>query len=211
MTSASSIALALVVLAIAGGIAAVPFEPVAVHTLATCAVLLAGGALVARGRRPGWLPRGGRWYAPAALSIALALVSAVALFGPLQAPGHVRPPTAQGLLVVLAVPAAEEIFFRGALLRLRPDHRAVSVVVSACAFGLMHHPLGWTQVWVMTGAGALLGTLAVLTRSVALPVVVHGAFNALAVAYREDTPVALLLPLVAGFGLSFSGWWRSRE
>jgi membrane protease YdiL (CAAX protease family) len=211
MASAPSLTLAVAVLALAGGLAAVRFEPVAVHTLATCAVLLLGGVLVARDRRPGWLPDPGRRYTPAALSIGLLLVSAVALFGLLRVGASARIPAVQSVLVVLAVPAAEEIFFRGALLRLSPDHRAVSVVLSACAFGLMHHALGWPQVWVMTAAGALLGTLAVVTRSVALPIVVHCAFNALAVAYREQVPVALLLPLVAGFGLSFGSWWRSRD
>lgn len=211
MAPAPSIVLAVVVLVLAGGISAVPFEPTEVHTLVTCAVLLTGGALVARGRRPGWLLGGDRWYTPAALSVILVLLSSVVSFGPLGVDIEPRPPALQAVLVVLAVPAAEEIFFRGALLRLWPAHRAASIIVSAYAFGLMHHALGWPQVWVMAAAGALLGTLAVLTRSVALPVVVHCAFNALAVAYREQTPAALLLPLVVGFGLSFGSWWRNRD
>lgn len=212
MASARSFALAAAVLVLAAALARLPFAPVEAHTLATSAVLLVGGVLVARGTDPGWFPRSRRLavQAPRVLALFLALVSLVLLLGPLEVPATLALPSLQGALVIAVVPVAEEAFFRGALLRLAPAHRAVSIGVSATLFGLLHLALGWPVALMMALGGGALGALATGTRAISLAVVVHAAFNGLAVAYREAAPLALVLPVAIAVGLSLGAWRTSR-
>ncbi len=211
MATARSFALAAAVLAVAAALSRLPFGPVELHTLATSAVLLVG-VLVAPGADPGWFPRSRRLavVAPRVIAVTLALACLALVLGPLQIPATAALPSLQGALVVAIVPIAEEAFFRGALLRLAPRHRAVSVASSAALFGMLHLALGWPAALMMTLAACALGALAVYTRAISLAVVLHASFNGLAVAYREAAPLALLLPVVIAFGLSSGPWRKSR-
>jgi len=84
-------------------------------------------------------------------------------------------------VVIVGAPVAEELFFRGLLLRaLQPRIGAPgAVAVSAVAFGLAHfEPL---QLPVLVLFGVVLGTLAVRTRRLGPSICAHAAFNAVAV------------------------------
>lgn len=84
-------------------------------------------------------------------------------------------------VVVVGAPVAEELFFRGLLLRaLQPRIGAPgAVAVSAVAFGLAHfEPL---QLPVLAGFGMVLGIVALRTGRLGPGIFAHAAFNALAV------------------------------
>lgn len=99
------------------------------------------------------------------------------------------------LVVVLLGPFAEELFFRGLLLRSllkrRPEKRfrkASAVLVTSLVFGLAHTAnvaggfTGVITIFLLTGlVGAALGTLAVRTGRLGPSLVTHVTYNALAV------------------------------
>lgn len=190
-------------------IARVPVADMAPLDVATCAVLLLAAGNVARrgspylisaaGRLPGWIP-----LAAASLFTA---GSAWLLLGPLAPALHA--PSAwsfHGVLLVTAIPVAEELFFRGTLLRILPRARGLSVVGSAAMFGLLHLQLGWQVALGMALAGCALGGLALATRSLALPIALHACFNGLATAYQEGRPWYLVGPLALVLGLWVVSW-----
>jgi len=87
-----------------------------------------------------------------------------------------------GIAVVILAPLTEEWLFRGilvpALQRAAGARRAwvgvlVSVVVSSLIFGLLHWPV-W---WVPGVYGMVLALLSLRLRSLAIPMLVHGAIN----------------------------------
>lgn len=84
-------------------------------------------------------------------------------------------------VVIVGAPLAEELFFRGLLLRaLQPRIGTPGAVgVSALAFGLAHfEPL---QLPVLVLFGVILGVLAVRTGRLGPSICAHAAFNAVAV------------------------------
>ena len=84
-------------------------------------------------------------------------------------------------VVVVGAPVAEELFFRGLLLRALAGRigSPAAVAISAVAFGLVHYePL---QLPVLVLFGVILGVLAVRTRRLGPSICAHAAFNAVAV------------------------------
>ncbi len=83
-----------------------------------------------------------------------------------------------GLIIVLAGPLLEEVFFRGALLSpLRRAHTlGASVVATAALFALAHD--GW-QMWApIAVVGVALGLMRVASGSLVPSVLLHATFNA---------------------------------
>lgn len=86
------------------------------------------------------------------------------------------------LIVVIGAPIAEEIFFRGLVLRAfeRRFGTVVGVIASSVLFGATHfQPL---QFPALTVAGAVFGVLAVRAGRLGPAILAHMAFNALTVA-----------------------------
>jgi len=84
-------------------------------------------------------------------------------------------------VVVVGAPLAEELFFRGLLLRAVGFRfgNVAAVIVSAVAFGLAHfEPL---QMPVLVLFGVVLGVLAVRSGRLGPSICAHAAFNAVAV------------------------------
>ncbi|MHB8670877.1 MAG: CPBP family intramembrane glutamic endopeptidase [Acidimicrobiales bacterium] len=90
------------------------------------------------------------------------------------------------LIVVVAVPVAEELFFRGLILRAleRRAGRVVAVVVSAIAFGVAHldgsqgAATGLTLFAALAAFGVLQALLAEATGRLGPGIVSHATFNA---------------------------------
>jgi len=99
------------------------------------------------------------------------------------------PSLGRGLLVVAclvaAVPAMEELFFRGLLLfGLRARYGdAAAILVSACLFGVSH--LNAVAAVYAATAGIVLGVLALRTRSIWPGIALHAAVNAMPVLLPE--------------------------
>ena len=198
----------------AGVLGRVTWDPIASHTLVTCVAMLVGAVLVARGPAPRWFPRG--WVRAAALPCGVGLAStAVAawlLLGPLSGAGRPTAPLdANVVLLVIMVPVAEEGLFRGALLRLAPQRPIAAALASSAVFALLHAQLGWGQVALMGAVGCGLCAVALRTRGLALPIVLHGVFNALAAGYQGNQPTALLLAVGLTVAVAAAGWLAARE
>jgi len=112
----------------------------------------------------------------------------------------------EAVLLVLAVPVAEEAFFRGTLLRLSTRRPVLLAAVSALCFGALHWKLGGVMMVAMAALGAGLAALALVSRSVALPTIVHAVFNGLAVGYRERALSGVLLALAGAGVVAAAGW-----
>lgn len=99
------------------------------------------------------------------------------------------PSLGRGLLVVVclvaAIPAMEELFFRGfVLFGLRARYgNAAAIIGSACLFGISH--LDAVAAIYATVAGLVLGMLALRTRSIWPGIAVHAAVNAMPVLLPE--------------------------
>jgi membrane protease YdiL (CAAX protease family) len=195
------------------GLSSLHWAPVESHTLVTGALLLACGSAFAREGSPRfvaprpWLARAG----PAALGITLAAGSAVLLAGPMDLPPRISSPTLQGLLLVTLIPLGEELYFRGALLRCAPRHPWLAAAATTVIFAAMHHAMGPFMMVTMAIVGAALAALVLVTRSVALGVVLHASFNGLAAAWQERDWCYLLLPVAVAVVLSALGWLPGRD
>jgi membrane protease YdiL (CAAX protease family) len=86
------------------------------------------------------------------------------------------------ILLAVAAPVVEELFFRGLLLRglLNRMPAPAAIAVSAVLFGLAHFE--WVQLAGLAAFGVLLGILAWRTKRLAPSISAHMAFNAAAVA-----------------------------
>jgi len=97
---------------------------------------------------------------------------------------------AQAVLVVLLVPVAEEIMFRGVLYRhLREAtsrwRRGVSIAAAALASGALFaavHPQGWVAIPPLAAVGAVLALEREWRSSLLAPVITHMLVNGLTVA-----------------------------
>jgi uncharacterized protein len=92
---------------------------------------------------------------------------------------------ALGVLVILAAPISEEIFFRGFIfggLRGRMSFWAAALI-SGLLFGLVHLPTGPAQVPPLAVFGALLAWLYERTGSLGPPIFMHMIQNAIAFSY----------------------------
>ena len=109
------------------------------------------------------------------------LVVVVVVFALAWPPRPVHSPLAPALTLVLLVPLAEELYFRGLLLDVlvRLVGKAAALVASSLLFGLLHLPQG--LLLPMTVLAVLLGLTALWTRSVVWAAALHVAWNALAV------------------------------
>ena len=87
------------------------------------------------------------------------------------------------LIVVIGAPIAEELFFRGLVLRAfeRTMGTAWGVAISSVAFGLTHFQ--GLQTPALCAFGLVLGLLVVRTGRLGTAVVAHMAFNAVSVIY----------------------------
>jgi membrane protease YdiL (CAAX protease family) len=95
---------------------------------------------------------------------------------------------ALGLLVILAAPISEEIFFRGFLfggLRGRMSFWAAAIV-SGTLFGLVHLPTGPAQVPPLAVFGVVLAWLYERTGSLGPPIFMHMIQNAIAFSYTTS-------------------------
>ncbi len=101
------------------------------------------------------------------------------------------------LYVCLVGPIVEELVYRGAIMRaLKPWGSRVAVVISAVAFGLMHHDI--QQGFAATITGLLLGTIAIkygLRYSIILHII-GNSWVTLVGALPQGSPVSI------GFGLT---------
>lgn len=92
---------------------------------------------------------------------------------------------ALGVLIVLAAPVAEEVFFRGFLfggLRGRMSFWPAAVI-SGLLFGLVHLPGGPLQVPPLAVFGVLLAWLYERTGSLGPPILMHAIQNAISFSY----------------------------
>ena len=85
------------------------------------------------------------------------------------------------LIVVICAPIAEELFFRGLVLRAFENSlgTAWAVVISSVAFGLTHFE--GIQTPALCAFGVVLALLVVRTRRLGTSIVTHMAFNAVSV------------------------------
>ena len=200
--------LAGAVLLAAGGVSCVPWSPPWTHTLATCVLLGGGGVLVGRGRVPRWFPSTARraLVVPLAVGLPLAAVAALLLVVGLEVPwtpGRGIP--LQAALVATLVPVAEEMFFRGALIRAIPGPRIAAIGISSVLFGALHLQLGVVPAVVAAVAGGILCALALGTGSLVVPMAIHLVYNGLATSYREGQPALLACSTLAVLGLAALG------
>jgi membrane protease YdiL (CAAX protease family) len=86
------------------------------------------------------------------------------------------------LMVAIGAPIAEELFFRGLVLRSFEKRLGIrwAVVASSLVFGITHLQL--LQLPALTVAGLVFALLAVRTDRLGTAVVAHMAFNAATVA-----------------------------
>lgn len=209
MASGRDLILASLLVAAAAGVSSLAWEPVESHTLVVC-VIMGCGLAVARGRTPSLLPADSPpGFTPVVLGLTLAGLSAALLAGPLHTRG--LSVGLQGTLVVLAVPTAEEVLFRGALLRVLPRAPLAAALVSSLLFGALHWKLGWAMVPVMVAVGGILAALALLGRNLVLPVIAHTALNGLATGYREGSLVYVGEALLLAAVIWITALWRSRR
>lgn len=84
-------------------------------------------------------------------------------------------------LVTVVAPIVEEVFYRGLMLRAAVNRLGVrlGVVVTSLVFGISHFQL--VQLPGLFAFGVVLAVLAVRTGTLGLPIVVHGAFNAVTI------------------------------
>lgn len=94
---------------------------------------------------------------------------------------------ALAVVAVLLAPIAEELYFRGVLLRLLSARLsfAASAGVTALLFSLIHGHLfispglgGWTLTVMLFAIGLVLAGFARVTGSLRAPAIMHGAYNA---------------------------------
>ncbi len=124
------------------------------------------------------------WGGARAMGLALlcgGLAVGVGAFAHYWPPAVADSPLLPGLALVLLVPLAEELFFRGVMLDqlARAVGRLAAVAVGGLVFGLLHQPQGLMV--PMTVLALVLGAAALASRSVLWAVALHLAWNALAV------------------------------
>lgn len=155
-------------------------------------LLAASALLVIRFRLSIVVTRGGRRILVGAILagiVTLAMAPMAALW-PDRSAGAAVNSTVGRVLLVLFVPVAEEIFFRGLLLdRLNEilRSRIMAAVLTSVLFGLAHLTSGNTIVVTMTVLSAVLCAITLHTRSLLWPIALHMGWNALAV-IRQAPP-----------------------
>lgn len=149
-------------------------------------LLAASALLVARFRLSFVVARGGRRILASAI-LAGSVVFAMALMAALwpdRSAGAAVDSLVGRMLLVLFVPVAEELFFRGLLLdRLTGilRSRIMAAALTSALFGLAHLASGNTMVVTMTVLSTVLCAITLHTRSLLWPVALHVGWNALAV------------------------------
>ena len=123
-----------------------------------------------------------------AISLICGAIAALMLLVPIVWPGSkgvtAQPGIARPMLLILLVPVAEELYFRGLLLDhlLRNVGRAPAVLLVSGLFGFLHFPQGFAMSMTILSIGLCM--VAIETRSVLWPVALHMAWNALGTLFR---------------------------
>lgn len=142
----------------------------------------------------------GLWGRPRAWALALmcgALAAGVVAFALAWPPRAGGGTVAQGLALILLVPLAEELYFRGLLLDFLTRHlgRIAASALGSLLFGLLHQPQGlMVPMTVLAGA---LSLTALASRSVLWAAALHLAWNALAVLRTANMDQRLVFAVAA--------------
>lgn len=124
----------------------------------------------------------------------------------------VVPSAAELGALILLVPVAEEVFFRGGLLQsLRGLFGATgATLLVSLSFGLLHHDQG--QLWTMLVASLVLCALTLHTRTLLWAILLHGTWNALTMVVRmpPTTERFLITGVVTALVLGLVGFRISR-
>jgi membrane protease YdiL (CAAX protease family) len=105
------------------------------------------------------------------------------------------------LVMVILVPIAEELYFRGFLLSHLKKSLGIpaALVLSAAAFALMHFPAGSAP--QMAALGAVTAAVALASDSVLGAIAIHAAWNAAAVLPSASSAFEKALPVGAALGI----------
>ena len=155
--------------------------------------------------------RGGKrpWLSITVAAFGMGLNVVMMLLWP-HRPTHAVAP--YDIAIVLFIPTAEELFFRGMLLdylTARTRRRTVAIALTALTFGAAHVPQGEVIAATMTLLGVGLAGLAAATGSLIGPLVLHLSWNSLST-LRElgagaDRIVIVVISIAAVLGLTVFG------
>ena len=109
----------------------------------------------------------------------LGLNTAMALLWPVR---QQHPLLTYDIAIVLLVPVAEELFFRGVLFDyfvFKTQRRVIAIIGTALIFGALHLPWGVGIATAMTILGLCLAWLASSTKTLIGPIVIHIGWNTL--------------------------------
>ncbi len=161
-----------------------------------------------------WVRPGRRWRVGAvAVAAAAALVLLAAALWPAPAVGSRPAPMGATLLLVLAVPVAEEVYFRGVLLsQVRRLTGPVGAVIAVSAlFAVLHLPSG--AVGPMFVVSLVLCSVTLVSGSVLWAVLLHLGWNALAVTVTlapgtDRWTLSFIAVMVMGIAATTAVWRR---
>lgn len=159
-------------------------------------------------RRPmNHLVLGGGLHAGVMAALCGLLVGGMVAFALVWPPRPTHVPLAPALTLVLLVPLAEELYFRGLLLDVlhRLVGKAAALVASSLLFGLLHLPQGLAV--PMTVLALVLGLAALWTRSVVWAAALHVVWNALATLRVAPADQRWALVLAACVALAVLAAW----
>ncbi len=152
-------------------------------------------------------PPRGRWAGVVLVGLLTASFIAAGCWWPAKQTLGVPPSAVELGALILLVPLAEEIFFRGGLLQsLRHLLGATgATLLVSLSFGLLHHDQG--QLWTMLVASLVLCALTLLTQTLFWAILLHGTWNALTLVVRmpPTTERFLLTGIVTALVLGLIG------
>ena len=189
MCAVFSAYLGILQLGVSGLLSVVPYSDLLFPSLW---LLTASVLLVTRFRLSFVVIRGGRRILISAIlaGIVILAMAPMTVFWPDRSGGVAVDSLAGRVLLVLFIPVAEELFFRGLLLDNLTGifkSKIMAAVLTSVLFGLAHLTSGNTIVVTMTVLSAVLCAITLHTRSLLWPIALHMGWNALA-AIRQAPP-----------------------
>ncbi len=158
-------------------------------------------------------PPRGRWVGAVLVGLLTASFIAAGFWWPAEQTLGVPPSAVELGALVLLVPIAEEVFFRGGLLQsLRALLGATgATLVVSLSFGLLHYDQG--QQWTMLVASLVLCALTLHARTLLWAILLHGTWNALTTVVRmpPTTERFLLTGVVTALVLGWVGFRAARQ